>query len=62
MKKSELIKFIADYLKSEFPNQEPYKANAVTIIDICEDFGMLPPVRDVIIEGHECDSNTWEKE
>jgi hypothetical protein len=31
-------------------------------LDGLEEKGMLPPYRDVVIEKHLCDSNTWEPE
>lgn len=32
------------------------------ILDLIEKEGMEPPIRDRMIEGHECDENSWEPE
>lgn len=58
MKKSEMIKTITEYLQGE--TNHPYsKALAVTILDMCEDAGMLPPETGF---DYGDPDHSWEKE
>lgn len=63
MKKSEILELLYKDVDSFLGEQDWSNDNLVNyILDRCEAHGMLPPFRDTIIEGHLCDTNTWEPE
>lgn len=62
MKRSEMIDNIQLLLETQSHHGTSYRYNAMLILDLIEDIGMEPPLRDKWIEGHECEENSWEPE
>jgi hypothetical protein len=62
MKRSEIVDKIQLLLETQSRHGCSYRFKALEIVELIEEAGMLPPYRDVLIEGHQCDENSWEPE
>jgi hypothetical protein len=65
MKRTEMLKEIQKAFEQAMGNDEysgGYSTLALNVLRVIEQAGMLPPYRDVLIEGHQCDENSWEPE
>ena len=64
MKRSEMIEAVTTSLAEYIgiPKTDTQKELATFILLTLEHKGMLPPEIDIIIEGHICTVNEWEKE
>jgi len=58
---SELISETIFVLGASIPFNKAQDISEI-LLSRCLAEGMLPPYRDIIIEGHLCDDNTWEPE
>lgn len=62
MKRSEMLDLMAKTIICQDSGFSISIAEAEILLKEMEGVGMLPPVRDIMIEGHLCDDNSWEPE
>lgn len=62
MKRSDAVKKLAIVLKASEGYDIKTRASQIINYLECVEIGMEPPIRDRMIEGHECDENSWEPE
>lgn len=62
MKRSEMIQQLIEWSISTNIANLPIEEQWSKLLYKLESLGMLPPYRDVMIEGHQCDDNSWEPE
>lgn len=58
----EIIEALASKANSNETDEKYWRRKVEGLLAMQLGFGMLPPHRDVMIEGHQCDDNSWEPE